>query len=122
MKFAFVHKDEHAAIKALDELIGFLAEMVMEDYPHSHTEVCHKFKDREVQWGDVKMVLDDMKNPDTTLQVNSDHHFFFNKQDITFDIHNLVDDYVKQNWESLGFKYGKALLDAAAHEAELFLQ
>jgi hypothetical protein len=40
MKFALIHKDEHEAIKALDALIGFLAEMVMEDYPHSHTEVC----------------------------------------------------------------------------------
>ena len=47
MKYALIKKDEHLAIKALDELIQFLAEMVMEDYPHSRTEVCREFKDRE---------------------------------------------------------------------------
>jgi hypothetical protein len=61
------------------------------------------------------MVLEDLKNPETTLQVH-DHHFTFNHVDITADLVNIVDDYVKQNWSRLGYGYGSSLLDAAAHE------
>jgi len=70
------------------------------------------------------MVYDAMKDPSKTLQ-DHDHHFFFNHVDITTDVFNVVEDYVKQEWEMLGFKYGKMLLDAAAHEhphADAFLQ
>jgi hypothetical protein len=47
MKYALQRRDESKAVKALDELIGFLAELVMTDYPHSHVEVCKEFQDRE---------------------------------------------------------------------------
>jgi hypothetical protein len=60
------------------------------------------------------MVLADLKNPETTLQAH-DHHFTFNKQDITASLVNIVDDYVHGNWQSLGYSYGSTLLDAAAH-------
>jgi hypothetical protein len=43
MKYALHKHDETEIIKALDELIGFLAELVMTDYPHTHTEVCKEF-------------------------------------------------------------------------------
>ena len=87
----------------------------MEDYPHSRYEVCREFKDREAQWGDLKMVLENLKNPETTLAVH-DHHFTFAHKDVTVGIHELVNDYVQQHWSSLGFAYGKTLLDAAAGE------
>jgi hypothetical protein len=64
------------------------------------------------------MVLEDLKNPETTLQAH-DHHFTFNKQDITSGLVNIVDDYVHQNWSRLGYGYGSTLLDAAAHERAL---
>jgi hypothetical protein len=97
MKFALQHRDEREIIKALDGLIGFLFELVKEDYPHSHVEVCKEFQDREAQWKDAQMVIDDLKSPERTLQVH-DHHFYFNHQDISLDLHELVEDYVSGNW------------------------
>jgi len=43
LKYSWMKKDSHEAVKALDELIGFLIEMVKEDYPHTHHEVCTEF-------------------------------------------------------------------------------
>jgi len=97
MKSALQRRDEREVVKALDELIGYLVELVKEDYPHTHVEVCKEFQDREAQWGDLKMVIDDLKSQDRTLQVH-DHHFTFNKQDVTSSIYNLVDDYNHSEW------------------------
>jgi hypothetical protein len=115
LKSALYQHDEQAVIKAMDELIQFLAEMVMEDYPHSRVEVCREFKDRQAQWGDVKRILEDLKNPETTLQSGSDHHFFFNKVDVTTGIHNVIEDYIQQSWSRLGYNYVQTLLEAATH-------
>lgn len=122
LKYSWIKKDSHDAVKALDELIGFLVEMVMEDYPHSHTEVCTEFKDRQADWGDMKLILEAMRNPDRTLAV-ADDHFYFNHQDITSAMHNLAEDYLKQEFGRLGYNYGKTLLGAVSHGDEgLFLQ
>jgi len=43
LKYALVKHDEREAVKSLDEMIKFLAEMVMTDYPHTRTEVCKEF-------------------------------------------------------------------------------
>lgn len=43
LKYSFIKHEETEAVKALDELIGFLAEMVMTDYPHTRIEVCKEF-------------------------------------------------------------------------------
>jgi hypothetical protein len=68
------------------------------------------------------MVLQDMKDRDRTLQVH-DHHFTFNHNDITSSMINLVDDYVKGEWDRLGYSYGSTLLEAATRtNADLFLQ
>jgi len=43
LKESWIKKDSHEAVKGLDEMIGFIVELVMEDYPHSHVEVCKEF-------------------------------------------------------------------------------
>jgi len=43
LKESWIKKDSTEAVKALDELIGFIIELVKEDYPHTHTEVCREF-------------------------------------------------------------------------------
>jgi len=40
IKYSFIKKDSRDAVKGLDELIGFIIELVKEDYPHTHHEVC----------------------------------------------------------------------------------
>lgn len=40
MKRAFVYKNIEEGVKSLDELVKFIVEMALEDYPHSRTHVC----------------------------------------------------------------------------------
>lgn len=67
LKEAFIKKDMHEAVKALDELIGFLVEMVMEDYPHTKTQVCKRFEGKDAHWDDLKRIMEELKSDDRTL-------------------------------------------------------
>lgn len=58
LKEGWIKKDQTEAVKALDELIGFVVELVMEDYPHTHVEVCKEFQSREANWDDLKRILE----------------------------------------------------------------
>jgi len=42
-KYALIKKDSHEAIKAMDELIYYIVEMIKTDYPHTRREVCTEF-------------------------------------------------------------------------------
>jgi hypothetical protein len=43
LKSSWIKKDSTDAVKALDELIEFVIELIIEDYPHTKTEVCREF-------------------------------------------------------------------------------
>ena len=120
-KAALANKDTHEAIKAIDEMIYFIIELVKEDYPHTRTEVCRDFKSEGAQWEDLERILKELKDPDTTLMENSDRHIFFNKKDITSGSHNIVEDYIKSDFGRLGYNLGELLHQDSAASAGLFL-
>ena len=43
LKESFIHKDANQAVKASKELVGFIVELILEDYPHTHHEICSEF-------------------------------------------------------------------------------
>lgn len=67
LKESWIKKDSHEAVKALDEMIRFVVEMVIEDYPRTHYEVCREFKDRHLEWHDLGEIMKEEKEPETTL-------------------------------------------------------
>jgi hypothetical protein len=121
-KFALVKKDAKDAIKAIDEMIYFIIELIKEDYPRTHVEVCRDFKSEDAQWGDLELILKELKDPQTTLEENSDRHIFFNKMDITSASHSIVEDYLKSDFGRLGYNLGDLLQKESKPASEgLFL-
>jgi len=58
LKESWLVKDSHKAVKALDEMLGFIVELVMEDYPHTHTQVCKDFdKEGKAKWDDLVRIF-----------------------------------------------------------------
>jgi len=47
LKESFIHKDNREAVKGAGGMFFFIIELIMEDYPHTHTEVCSEFKDKK---------------------------------------------------------------------------
>jgi hypothetical protein len=43
LKESFIHKDPREAVKGAQELFYFIIELILEDYPHTHHEVCSEF-------------------------------------------------------------------------------
>lgn len=76
MKYALIKKEYGDAIKAIDEMVYFIVELVKEDYPHTRTEVCKDFQAKDAQWEDLKPILEDLKSQDRTLEVHDTKVFF----------------------------------------------
>lgn len=95
LKESFIKKDSTEAIKALDEMVEFIVEMIMEPYPGTHHKVCAAIDNSKSQFDDLKLVLAELRNKDTTLYVSGDKKLMFNKMDITKEGGEMVDDYIK---------------------------
>lgn len=67
MKEALVKHSGDGVVKAVDELLGFLVEMIREDYPHTHTQVCKTFDQSKAQWTDLERIMKAEKDKETTL-------------------------------------------------------
>jgi len=121
MKEGLTKHSADEIVKAFDELIGFVVELAVEDYPHSKTQVCKTLDQSKYHWDGVKEILKLEKDKETTLQ-DHDGKFFFNKQDITEHIREVAGHYVKSEWRGLGYTLGKTMLEASKSGDSLFLQ
>lgn len=123
LKEALYKKDGYECVKAMDEAIGAVGEMLVEDWPHTHYQVCARAIGKDFNWDNFKRIGEELRNKDTTLMENSDHHLFFNKQDITGAGYNMIDYYVKREFRTLGWHFGKTLYEASkASKESKFLQ
>jgi len=59
LKEGWIKKDSREAVKALDDLIGFVFEMMFEDYPHTKTQVCKVIDQSKYQWDDLKKIMEE---------------------------------------------------------------
>jgi len=113
LKDSWIHKNPDEAVKGLDGLIGFVVELVMETYPHTHIEVCKDFdKTKRAQWGDLAKIMHDERDKDTTLQMVGDK-LTFNKKDISDKAKEMVEDYISGEFRHLGWNLGKTMNEAA---------
>lgn len=113
LKSSWIKKDPQEAVHGLDELIGFVVELVMETYPHTHIEVCKDFdKTKKAQWEDLARIMHDERDKETTLQADGDK-LYFNKKDISKEAGEMVEDYLKSEFRHLGWTLGKTMNDAA---------
>jgi hypothetical protein len=104
-----IHKDCKEGVAGLDEMIHFIIEMVMEDYPHTRTQVCKDFdKTKKSQWDDMKKILHALDDKSTTLDC-ADDKLFFNKKDITDEGKEMIEAWAKQEFVRLGWKFGEAM-------------
>jgi len=104
-----IHKDGKETVAGLDEMVHFIIEMIMEDYPHSRTQVCHDFdKTKKAQWDDMKLILHALDNKETTLAWEEDR-LWFNKKDITAEGKEMIEAWAKQEFVHLGWKFGEAM-------------
>lgn len=108
LKRALVNKDSTMAIKAMEELIHFVAEMALEDYPHSRTKVCKAIDNGENNFTHIKRIVEKLKDPETTLRTHEDH-LEFNHHDISENAKEWVDDYLNGQWMRLGWNFGRTL-------------
>jgi len=70
------------AVHGLDELIGFIGEMAIEDYPHSRTPVCKAIDNERNNFEDFKRIGEELRDQETTLRAEHDK-IYFNHHDIT---------------------------------------
>lgn len=120
LKESWIKKDPSGAVKGLDELIRFLGELVMEDYPHTRTQVCKTFDHKDAKWDNLKAIMEAEKDPETTLQATGDK-LFFNKKDITTEAGNMTEDYLKQEFRYLGWRLGDTMYKEVQESKDLFL-
>jgi len=114
LKEGLYKKDPTDAVKGLDEMLGYIVELVMEDYPHTHVQVCKDFdKTKRGQWATLANIMKLEKDPETTLQTH-DGKFFFNKKDVTEEGGKMIEEYIKGEFRFLGYTLGKNMKDAAA--------
>jgi len=77
LKESLLHKHPDGVIKAIDETLFFVVEMVMEDFPRTHIEVCREFKEKDLQFADLKHIIELMRGEGTTLAF-ADGKTYFN--------------------------------------------
>jgi len=120
LKEALYTKDSRVAVEGLDELVGFVIELVLEDYPHTHVQVCKDFdKTKKSDWSDLHTIIELLKNHETSLQA-FDNKLYFNKKDISTAAGNMVEDYLKGEFGHLGWNLGKALDEASKDDLFLY--
>jgi len=94
LKEGLMKKDPTDAVKGLDEMLGYIVELVMEDYPHTHVQVCKDFdKTKKAQWATLGEIMKLEHDPKTTLQTH-DGKFFFNEKDVTEEGGKMIEDYI----------------------------
>jgi len=121
LKESFYKKDPEGAVKSLDELVGFVGEICIEDWPGTKRQVC-KYVDehKDNKWDDFKRIGGEMRNKDTALHTE-DKKLFFNKKDISDDAKLIAEDYIREDWERLGYQFGATLNKASQNGDDLFL-
>merc|ERR1719272_2350125 len=106
---SLINKDIKSGVKGVDELLGFVVELVLETYPHTHIEVCKDFdKTKKAQWGDLSRVMHDVRDRERTLMAN-EVYVYFNKVDITDACVEMLGLYLKNDFRGLGYHLGKTM-------------
>lgn len=120
LKAGWIKHDSREAVKALDTLLGFIVELVMEDYPHSHVQVCKDFdKEGKADWTDLKRIMGLARDHSTGIEVY-DNKLYFNKKDLSHTAEEMIEDYLGYEFGHLGWNFGKGL-DEASKDDGLFL-
>lgn len=112
LKDALINKKPDEGIKGLDELMEFIVEMIVEDYPHTHVEVCRTIDHSKSNFNDIKKIMEDMRNGDLTLSYHHDK-LFFNHHDITEETSHSIDAYIHGDFSRIGYELGNAMRKAA---------
>jgi len=63
LKRSLVEKDPSLVVPGLTEILNFVVEMVLEDYPHTKYQVCKEFssKHSDAKWDDLKRIMGELK-------------------------------------------------------------
>lgn len=88
-------------IDSLDELTKFVAELVLEDYPHSRAKVCEVVDHSHSHWDTIKRIGEKLRS-EHGLHTDG-HEIFFNHHELTESVEYMVEGFVHNNWEFAGF-------------------
>ena len=116
IKKALAKKDISEAIFSIKLLVWYIGALSKEIEDSEYHSLCYEvFDTTKMNWSQYDKILADMEDPDTDFGY-ADGHLYFNKVDITYEGHEMINLYIKDNWYGLGRLYGHTLRDAASRE------
>jgi len=71
---------------------------------------CTTLDNSKSNFTELRTVISELKDRETTLMAH-DNTLMFNKQNITKEGDEMIEDYLKGNFMYLGYRFGKALAD-----------
>lgn len=92
----------------MEDLIGAVGDMAKEEVDGKPT--CEAFRREGLNYKNLKKAIMNLKDKRKTMMVY-DHNLYYNWQNIDMEGQWMAAEYKKQDWDMLGYAFGKTITD-----------